>query len=65
MYAICLSLLVGLVSHAFEERILQCIEKSQAKEIAPFQAVMAFSCSTLSVPFRPIRSCFSPLNANT
>jgi hypothetical protein len=25
---------------------------------------MAFSCPTLSVPFRPIRSCFSPLNAN-
>jgi hypothetical protein len=39
------------------------LKQRELKEIA-FQAVMAFSCSTLSVPFRPIRSCFSPLNAN-
>lgn len=39
------------------------LKQRELKEIA-FHVVMAFSCSTLRVPFRPIRSCFSPLNVN-
>jgi hypothetical protein len=48
--------------HVYELR--ESIEVGRIEKEIAFQAVMAFSCSTLSVPFRPIRSCFSPLNVN-
>ena len=48
--------------HIYELR--EAIEVGRIEKEIAFQAVMAFSCSTLSVPFRPIRSCFSPLNIN-
>jgi hypothetical protein len=56
----------SIIKEAVKNNENRCMEKSQVKGIERncFQAVMAFSCSTLSVPFRPIRSCFSPLNAN-
>jgi hypothetical protein len=48
--------------HVYELR--ESIEVGRIEKEIAFQAVMVFSCSTLSVPFRPIRSCFSPLNVN-
>jgi hypothetical protein len=53
---------IGILKNGYYD-VWKNLKQRELKEIA-FQAVMAFSCSTLSVPFRPIRSCFSPLNAN-